>query len=373
MTEHPYTMAMTTLQNLAENAADHAGDGWQAMGELSDIYAGCMQHVILLSEDPAYAADFADRVTARRVRLARRTQDAADLDRQLQERRFDKEPASSLARAFEVAAYLLDAATDVQFGSWSVDDSSVACMFVGGTDDATARAWTRMLADRFDFTYAERPFQSHRFECSATGSVGGIAVKIHDLLDTDPSTLPAAAGVRTGTSASLDERVRKNLARAAELQSLAPVKSVQISAYSISAWAMHTDLVAARAGILRIADDNGFTYAEEPRPNSGPDAVMVSASTEINGLTVDFWDICHEPAAAEVEAEGLMDWERELLGSATDPTPESVAEAERLAVTFAAEAAAEEQHFAEVDAQFADCAAGDDLAAAAEAGLGVDL
>lgn len=111
------------------------------------------------------------------------------------------------------------------------------------------------------------------------------------------------------------------------------------------------DVAGTRATLTELAHRLGLKYKEKRHGTKAADGVMFAAVGTIDGHEIDLWRLrydvpfCdrHQVAIVDGICDGcentvgedkpLQDWDRELLVSATDPTPGSAAAAEQRAAT----------------------------------------
>lgn len=333
----------------------------------AQLWEELIDFVALRAEDEEFALDFDRRRARRNAFVAGGDQAVAEVEALLYECSFDTAPADvPTARPFQVAAYLQRMAADVDFGFTGVTRYEVDMMLRGwGMDAATRRAQVRLLADRFDLAYDETDTGDWQTKCNAAGKVGGVPVELWGLVPT--AELEAAGDAELpAPTPGLAERTADILAVAAGMQAVVPDGRWNIWASDPQEQikvSVHRDgLTALRAEVRRIAAALNLAYDE--KPHSEAFGMKVFARGDVDGVTVEVYGLA-KPDAPETADDGgaLNDAGRDVAEEAWQR-----AEAEREGQE---ELAAEEEHFAEVAAQFADCAAGDDQAAAAE--RGVDL
>lgn len=355
--------ALRLLASLEANAVDDSVHIDPRIGELAELYAGCAQHILLMNEDGAYAKAFTAALEARRRRndaaLAVGVFEAVvDVDVDAPRARLEfaavaKADGAPTARAFQVASYLQRMAADVDFAYVGVTRHEVEMMIRGwNMDAATRRAQVQLLADRFGLAYGEKDAGGGKTNCGATGEIGGVPVELWGLVPTAELGAAGHAGLPAPTP-GLAERTADFLAVAVGMQVVVPdgrwsiwegdpQEQVKVS--------VHRDgLTVQRAEVRRIAAALGLVCDE--KPHSEAFGMKVFARGDVDGVTVEVYGLAKPDAPESVDDGGaLNDAGRDVAEDAWQR----------------AEAAAEEEHFAEADAQFADCAAGDDQAAAAE-------
>lgn len=270
----------------------------------AQLWEELIDFVALRAEDEEFALDF-DRRRARRNAFVAGG-DRAVAEALLYERSFDAAPADApTARAFQVATYLQRTSADVDFYNWYVTEHQIEAMIRGwDTDCATVRGQLRMLADRFDLRYEQKPHGSQDTKCHATGKIGAITVSLWHLLPTAELEAASNPGPLPEPSPGLAARIANTLATAAGMQSIAPDGHWTITEGRIETSVYRADAAATRTEMRRIAGELGLTVGE--KPHDGRYDIKIFASGSVNDIRVEFYDLAMQDTPETTDDGGAL-------------------------------------------------------------------